>query len=114
MAVDEHLNDRLRQGLLGLPEISEKNMMGGTCFFVNGNMLGGADRAKDGTRRFMFRVGKENEQAALGRSGATPVVFGSRKMGGLVFVDEADCDVDDIREWIALALEFVGRLPSKT
>ncbi|MEO0384592.1 MAG: TfoX/Sxy family protein [Pseudomonadota bacterium] len=113
MAVDETLNERLRQALADLPGISEVRMMGGTCFLLNGNMLGGADRDKSGEPRFMFRVGKENEAEALGRPGAVPMVFGERRMGGLVFVDTALCDDHDLMSWIALAQSFVAELPPK-
>jgi hypothetical protein len=52
-----------------------------------GNMLGGVDRTKAGTDRFMFRVGKDNEAEALRRPGAMIVDMGGRRLGGLVFVD---------------------------
>lgn len=58
MAYDEQLTDRLRNTLEGLAGLSEKRMMGGVCFLLQGNMLGGADRTKDGAGRFMFRVGR--------------------------------------------------------
>lgn len=113
MAVDEELNQQFREAVSGLVGISEKNMMGGTCFLLQGNMLGGADRTKAGDQRFMFRVGKENEALALSRPGAVPMVFGERRMGGLVFVDAEACDENQIRDWITLALQFVGSLPPK-
>lgn len=113
MAVDSELNDRFRAALDGLEGVSEKRMMGGTCFFLHGNMLGGADRAKTGERRFMFRVGKENQEAALHRPGTSPIAFGGRRMGGMVFVDAAQCDAAAMREWVALAAGFVGSLPAK-
>jgi TfoX/Sxy family transcriptional regulator of competence genes len=57
MAHDEDLAARFRDGLAGMAGVSEKRMMGGVCFFLHGNMIGGADRTKSGERRFMFRVG---------------------------------------------------------
>ena len=71
MAYDEDLTDRFRDTLGRRIGISEKRMMGGACFFLSGNMIGGADRTKDGVGRFMFRVGKDNETEALSRDGAT-------------------------------------------
>jgi hypothetical protein len=64
MAVDEGLNEIYRSALVDVPGVTEKKMMGGVCFMVNGNMLGGAHREKDGTGYFMFRVGKENAASA--------------------------------------------------
>lgn len=113
MTVDHDLNDRFRDALEGKEGVSEKRMMGGTCFFLHGNMLGGADRAKSGERRFMFRVGKENQAEALRRPGTSPIAFGNQRMGGMVFVDEAACDAAALREWIALVMTFVGTLPPK-
>lgn len=66
-------------------------MMGGLCLLVNGNMVGGVDRTKDGTDRFMFRVGKENESRALKRRGAYVVELGGRRFGGFIFVDAEAC-----------------------
>lgn len=113
MAYDEDLTNRFRAALEGHVGISEKRMMGGVCFLLNGNMIGGADRQKDGTGRFMFRVGKENEAEALTRPGARVMEQGGRRMGGLIFVDEDDCSDAALMDWIALALSFVGLLPAK-
>lgn len=73
---DEELSDRLRNALEGMTGVSEKRMMGGLCFMLNGNMLGGAHREKSGEQLFMFRVGKENEDAALSLPGARPMQLG--------------------------------------
>ena len=88
-------------------------MMGGVCFFHNGNMIGGADRTKDGDGRFMFRVGKDNEAEALSRPGSTIVEQGGRRMGGFVFVDDNACDDQALSEWGFLALAYVTELPPK-
>ena len=88
-------------------------MMGGVCFLLNGNMLGGADRTKNDEGRFMFRVGKVNEAEALSREGAIVMEQGGRRMGGLIFVREEACDFAAIKEWVSLALSFVGGLPPK-
>ena len=114
MAYDEKLAARYRNGLTGRKGISEKRMMGGVCFFQHGNMIGGADRTKDGAGRFMFRVGKDNEEEALSRPGASIMEQGGRRMGGLVFVDEASCDAKALKGWLVLALGFVGKLPPKS
>jgi TfoX/Sxy family transcriptional regulator of competence genes len=113
MAYDEELAARFRAALAGMAGISEKRMMGGVCFFLNGNMIGGADRTKTGERRFMFRVGKENEAAALALPGATILEQGGRRMSGLIFVDESLCDDEAMRRWLSPALGFVSGLPPK-
>lgn len=113
MAYDEELAQRFRNATDGLVGVSEKRMMGGLCFLLNGNMLGGADRTKEGRERFMFRVGKAGEAEALSRSGAEPMIQGGRKMGGLIFVDADECSDIQLKDWIALALRFVETLPPK-
>ncbi|MBO6519139.1 MAG: hypothetical protein JJ900_13995 [Rhodospirillales bacterium] len=114
MAYDEDIANRFRDALSCYYGITEKRMMGGVCFFHQGNMLGGADIAKDGTRRFMFRVGKQNESIALARPGAEIVELAKgRRMGGMIFVDEAKCGGAALAEWIALAMSFVSALEAK-
>lgn len=113
MAHDEELAARFRDVLSGMVGISEKKMMGGMCFMLNGNMVGGAHREKTGEGFFMFRVGKDNEDEALARPGAKPVEFTGRRMGGMVFVDEDACNTDALKDWISLALSFVAALPPK-
>lgn len=113
MPVDEEMSAQLREALEGLPAITERKMMGGMCFMLEGNMIGGAHREKSGEGLFMFRVGKENDVEALNRPGAQPVVMGGRRMGGMVFVDEDHCDQTQLRDWVSLALSFVGTLPPK-
>ena len=81
-------------------------MMGGLCLLLNGNMLGGVDRARSGGDRFMFRVGKDNEAKALCRPGASIVDMGGRRIGGFVFVEADACDQAALRDWIAMALGF--------
>lgn len=111
---DEDLSDRLRDALEGMTGVSEKRMMGGLCFMLNGNMLGGAHREKSGEQLFMFRVGKENEGAALSRPGARPMQLGDRSpMRGFVFVDASLCDDIQLKDWVSLALAYISTLPSK-
>lgn len=113
MAYDEALAQRLRDGLRSIKGVSEKRMMGGLCVMVRGNMLGGVDRTKSGHDRFMFRVGKDNEAKALRRPGASIVEMGGKRLGGFIFVDASVCDGRSLKQWIAMALTFVGRLPKK-
>lgn len=113
MAVDPDLDGRLRAALDGILCISEKPMMGATCFFHHGNMLGGADRSRTGERRFLFRVGPQGAAEALSRPGARPAALGARAMGGFVFVDAEACDARALEGWIDLAMDFVWALPAK-
>lgn len=109
MAYDEGLASILRDDLADLSGVTEKKMFGGLCFLLNGNMLCGVH--KDGG---MYRVGKDNEVAALEIDGASPMAFTGRKMGGMVDVTD-DLLADDLRREavLALALQFVAPMPAK-
>lgn len=109
MAYDEGLAEILRGDLTDTPGIVEKRMFGGLCFLLHGNMLCGVHRGGG-----MFRVGKENQAAALAIEGAGPMTFTGRTMGGLIDVTDAAL-ADDTRRglWMALAMQFVGGLPGK-
>ena len=107
MAGDE-LSGRVRRALAGEP-ITEKTMFGGACFMLGGNMLVGAS-----PRGLMVRTGKEAYAAALARPHAEPMRQSTRVMPGYVVVaPEGLAADDDLRAWLALALDFVRTLPPK-
>ena len=113
MAFDELLAMQFRDALPKRKGYDEKRMMGGLCFMLDGNMIGGVDRTKDGQRRFMFRVGKDAYEKAVQLPGAQPMIMGGRTMRGFVFVDEKDCDGKALSAWVKRALKFVETLPKK-
>lgn len=106
----EHLADRVRTILDGDPRITEKNMFGGLTFLLNGHILVGTK--KDG--RILLSVGKEHNEEALQRHGASQMVHGEKVMKGFIWVEgEAIEDDDDLREWIELAERWVSAMPPK-
>ncbi|MBO6508417.1 MAG: TfoX/Sxy family protein [Roseibium sp.] len=113
MALDEDLNERLRQALRNRAGLTEKKMMGGMCFLLNGHMIGGADRTKDGEGRFMFRIGKENHEQGLEMPGAEPMVQGGRTLSGLFFVAEDACTDEVMEAWLATAVAHALTLKPK-
>ena len=113
MAYDEEVAQRFRDGLISLPDVSEVKMMGGICFLMSGNMVGGTHINKSNDPVFMFRVGKDNMDEALSRQGAKTMINGSRPMSGFVEVEASDCDDRDLASWVTLAVSFVGSLPPK-
>ena len=84
MAIDEELAARMRHRLEGLEGVSEKTMFGGLCFLVNGHMVGAASRSKVGKGRFLFRVGRNNADAAARLGQPQPMIHGGRKMTGFL------------------------------
>jgi hypothetical protein len=98
----------LRQALARRSAISEKKMFGGICFLLRGNMLCGT-----GGPGYMFRVGKDQDRSALSRKGASAMEWNGRRFEGFVWVDPAACDGRVLKSWIALAENYVGKLPTK-
>ena len=108
MAYDERLATKIRAILKETPGIEEKKMFGGLCFLLKNHMLCGVEK-----ERFMFRVGREQEALALNRPGSSIIEFNGRRMGGLIWVDPAQCKGSALKEWMAIAIRFVGSLPPK-
>ena len=107
--MNEALAARLRQALSKKRNIGEKRMFGGVCFLLRGNMICGT-----GKTDFMFRVGKDQDAEALARPGARPMDFTGKAMKGFVWVSPKACDARALQRWIALAENYVGKLPAKS
>jgi hypothetical protein len=105
---DPHLAERMRAALKRRAGITEKQMFGGYCWMLRGNMLCGVE-----VGRFMFRVGKDLEAEALARPGASPMDITGRPMRGFVWVRAEKAEGAGLRAWIDLASRFVGTLPAK-
>ena len=112
MERDINLIDDMRNRLEGLQGLSEKKMMGGHCFMLNGNMVGGAGCNEAGDSRYMLRVGKDNSARAEALAGGEPLVKGGRRMGGMYLVDP-DQPEEVIGEWVSLAVGNALSLPAK-
>ena len=108
MPCDPELADAMRKALSRRKNIVEKKMFGGYCWMLNGNMLCGV-----AVGRYMFRVGKEQEQRALVEPGARPMDITGKPMRGFVWVDAAHSPAPALKEWIEFAIRYVGKLPAK-
>ncbi len=109
MAYDEGMAQMLRDDLVDVVGITERNMFGGLCFVLNGNMVCGVH-----TKGSMFRVGKSREAEARAINGAGPMLFTGRAMGGMIDVDEEAFQDDDRRaKWLRLSLTNAQSLPAK-
>lgn len=109
MAYDEKLADRVRDLLERRRGISERKMFGGLAFMVNGNMACGI-LGKD----LMVRVGPDEYDRALQRSGARPMTFTGRPMRGMVYVDPDGCRrASSLKSWVEQGLSYARSLPAK-
>lgn len=103
-----YLAERIRDILDGDPRITEKTMFGGLTFLLNGHILVGCKR--DG--RILLSVGKDNNESALARPGATQMIHGDKTMRGFIWVDpDAIEDDDDLRDWVRFAEGAVAQRP---
>jgi TfoX/Sxy family transcriptional regulator of competence genes len=105
---NEKLAANIRSALAAGEVVREVKMFGGIGFMLNGNLLVGASK-----RGLLVRVGKDGENDALSRRGARPMVMRGRRMGGYVRVDRAALNERAVRQWVQLAVRFVGTLPAK-
>ena len=106
MTLDD-LAGQLRGDLAGVV-VSEKKMFGGICFLLNGNMVSGTMKAAA-----LFRVGKDQDRAALALAGTRPMQQGGKAMAGFVELPRAECGDERRATLSAMALAFVQGLPAK-
>ncbi|MEO8764120.1 MAG: TfoX/Sxy family protein [Ginsengibacter sp.] len=102
MAYDKKLAARIRERLEGLPNIEEKEMMGGLTFMYNGKMCLGI--IKD---ELMCRIDRALHDESIKKSGCRTMAFTNRPMRGYVLVDSSGMKTKkDFDHWINLSLDF--------
>lgn len=110
MAYDESIAERVRKVLRSKRGVTERRMFGGIAFMLHGHMcVGILDDS------LMARVGPENYEKALAKSGVRRMDFTGKPMRGYVFVGPEALRTDaQLGRWIEICAEFVRTLPSKT
>ena len=102
MAYDQQLATRIRERLVAVPKVKEKEMMGGLTFMVNDKMCVGIFKDE-----LMCRIDPERRDEALSKPGCSVMKFTGREMKGFVLVDESGMKSSKAFEyWIGLCLEF--------
>ena len=102
MAYNEKLANRIREHLESLPNIEEKEMMGGLTFMYNGKMCVGiiADE-------MMCRIDPEFHETAIEKTGCRTMDFTKRPMMGYIMVDNIGMKTKkEFEYWLGLALTF--------
>lgn len=108
MAYDEKLADRIRERLVELPQVEEKEMMGGLTFMVNDKMCVGI--IKD---ELMCRIDPALHDTVVEKHGCRTMDFTKRPMRGYILIEESGMRTsDEFDYWINLALEFNPRAKS--
>lgn len=102
MAYNEKLANRIRESLVHLNDIEEKEMFGGICFMVNGKMCIGVVKEE-----MMCRINPELDETVLEMHGCRPMDFTGKRMKGYVFVsDEGIKTKKQFDYFIGLCLDF--------
>ncbi|MET1005624.1 MAG: TfoX/Sxy family protein [Propionibacteriaceae bacterium] len=110
MAYDVELADRLREQLVGEPDVTEKTMFGGRAFLVGGHLTVCAGSHGG----LMLRVDPTQAETLLTDSRARPFVMRGRELTGWLLVDvDATVTDDQLGRWVEHSLEYVGSLPPK-
>lgn len=102
MAYDENLANRVRERLVDLQNIEEKEMMGGLVFMYNDKMCVGI--IKD---ELMCRIDPEFHETAVEKLGCRTMDFTKRPMKGYILIEDIGMRTPkDLDYWINLALDF--------
>lgn len=102
MAYNEKLADRIRESLVGVKKVKEKEMMGGLTFMVNDKMCMGI--IKD---EMMCRIDPSLQEETLSKKGCRIMDFTGRPMKGYIMVDETGMkSKKDFDHFIHLCLSF--------
>ena len=102
MPYNEKLANRIRERISNLPNIEEKEMMGGLVFMYNGKMCIGI--IKD---EMMCRIDPLLHDIEVEKIGCRTMDFTNRPMKGYIMIEEMGMrSQKDFNYWIDLALDF--------
>ena len=108
MAYNEKLASRIRENLASLPNIEEKEMMGGLTFMYNGKMCVGIIGDE-----MMCRIDPDIHETAVDKTGCRTMDFTKRPMKGYVMVDDTGMrSQKEFDYWINLCLDFNSKAKS--
>ena len=108
MAYSEDIANRVRQRFADLPNIEEKEMMGGLTIMYNQKMCVGI--IKD---ELMCRIDPALHEECVEKNGCRTMDFTKRPMKGYVMIDESGMkSQSDFDYWIDLAIDFNKRAKS--
>ena len=109
MPYNEQIEARVEKITSSWEHTEQKNMFGGICHLLNGNMFCGV--YKD---LLILRLGEENGNKALALPHVRPFDITGKPMKGWVMVEQDGFRADhDLASWLNQAKEFVSFLPPK-
>jgi TfoX/Sxy family transcriptional regulator of competence genes len=102
MAYDKILANRIREQILELENIEEKEMFGGLCFMFRGKMFVGVFKDE-----MMCRIDPGLYEEVFEKQGCHEMQFTGKPMKGWILVDESGLKaVSDFNYWIGLAVDY--------
>ena len=103
MAYNTKLADRIREALVHLPDVEEKEMFRGVCFMVNGKMCVCVSGDE-----MLCRIGADEMENALENNYCRQMIMAREKPSkDFVFVSEEGFHHKrDFDHWIKLSLDF--------
>lgn len=110
MAYGQDLAERIRELLVGQPDVTEKKMFGGLAFLIRGNMA----VAASGQGGVLVRVDPAKSDRLVATTTTRPMEMRGRAMQGWLRVD-----VDGVRtkrqlvRWVGIGTTYAGSLPAK-
>ena len=106
---DDVLAGRIRSLLAQLKGYSEKNMFGGVCFMINGNMCAGTWKGS-----LIVRVDRDKHDETLAEPHTKPADIAGRTMKGWALVEPLGiASEDDLETWVDRAADYAATLPVK-
>ena len=109
MREDEALAGRIRPLLSRRRGFSERNMFGGVCFMINGNMCAGTWKGS-----LIVRLDRKKHDETLAEPHTKPANITGRIMRGWALVEPAGIETESgLKVWLDRAAEFAGSLPAK-
>jgi TfoX/Sxy family transcriptional regulator of competence genes len=109
MAYNKDIEARIQKVVSSWKNAARRNMFGGICHLLNGNMFCGV--YKD---FLILRLGEEKAEAALKLPYVRPFDITGRPMKGWVMVQEEGFRGEqEMKEWLDKAKVFVTTLDSK-
>ncbi len=102
MAYSIKLADRIREALVHLPDVTEKEMFRGICFMVDGKMCVCVSGDE-----MMCRIGAKATEEALENNYVRQMIIRGKPMNDYIHVaEEAYYNQKDFDQWIKLCLDF--------
>jgi TfoX/Sxy family transcriptional regulator of competence genes len=110
MAYDEKTAERVRKQLAGRKAVTEKPLMGGVCFMLNGNMC----CAVSGRGGLLVRVGPDAHEKMLQEPHTEPMEMRDRVMKGYVRVaPDGYRSEAALKKWLTRGVDFTATLKGK-